>query len=185
MVPIGHVLPGFEYLIHNSEISESDHKKGELLLSGPQVSNGYMNNEEQSEKSFILLEGIDSEKVWYRTGDLVSYDKKLGLLFHGRVDRQVKIRGNRVELQEVETCIRNLLGCQVVAILVNDINNVQKLIVFCETENLDWPEVRRHCLSLVPGSMVPDLMIGLAELPLNVNGKVDYNELSKMSFSLV
>ena len=96
---------------------------GELYLAGYQISDGYLNRPEETDKAFLDNPFDDDEEygVLYRTGDLVRLlsDKSLGII--GRHDNQVKIRGNRVELTEVESVIRKIDG--VVDVSVQTLNN--------------------------------------------------------------
>ena len=82
---------------------------GELWLGGAQISDGYINNEEENSKKFLnkTLPGYDYSR-WYRTGDLVRSDGTYGLVFQGRLDNQVKIQGYRIELLEIEEILRRV-----------------------------------------------------------------------------
>src|SRR5205823_2052288 len=115
-VPIGQPLPGFDYRIldDSGRSIRNDGHIGELLLSGPQVVTGYWMDEDLTRSRFVRLEQENPQTIWYRTGDLVSYDSEHGLFFHGRCDHQVKIRGYRVELQEIEGVLRTVTGSDLV-----------------------------------------------------------------------
>ena len=84
---------------------------GELCLAGPQLAEGYWNRPELTEKSFIELRLSEGESVRaYRTGDLARWNDEGQLEFCGRIDFQVKLRGFRVELGEVESCAARYPG---------------------------------------------------------------------------
>src|SRR5690606_7439115 len=101
-VPLGKPLPGHEILIGNDDGFRSD-GEGELLIAGPQVNIGYLNDPEGTRERFIQHEG----RTWYRTGDLVRRDADGLLHFLGRNDEQVKVMGHRVETAEVDAVFRD------------------------------------------------------------------------------
>ena len=90
---------------HNDQEVESG-ESGELVVMTDSMMRGYWNNPQLTENSLFKIKGQDGlEHVYYRTGDLVSTDKQGNLVFQGRNDRQVKVRGYRVELDEVEAAL--------------------------------------------------------------------------------
>ena len=155
---------------------------GELYIAGNQIADGYLNREEETFKSFIDNPFEDRSKynVMYKTGDMVRYlpDKSIAIL--GRRDRQVKIRGNRVELSEVEQIIRELEFVKDVTVqtIKNGTNNnlVAYVVLSEEITNIkDY--VCTHVEENKPNYMVPSYVSILDEIPLNVNGKVDEKNL--------
>ncbi|MBO4531945.1 MAG: amino acid adenylation domain-containing protein, partial [Paludibacteraceae bacterium] len=157
---------------------------GELYLAGHQLTLGYLNREEENEKAFFDNTFDDDEgyERLYCTGDVVRFlpDGTLGIV--GRRDSQVKIRGNRVELSEVEDVIRNIscLDECTVQVTTHDGNN--ELVAYVVVNNdLDGDEltdaVRRYVGDRKPEYMVPSFVVRLDEIPLNVNGKVDKRAL--------
>ena len=156
---------------------------GELYLAGHQISKGYLNNDELTSNSFMdnPFENTDSYSVMYKTGDFARYlpDGSLGMV--GRRDGQVKIRGNRVELSEVEAVIREL-DC-VDDVTVQTIQNGEnyELVAYVVSSELDDDELRNivqgHVGEYKPDYMIPSYVIELDKIPLNVNGKVDRRAL--------
>jgi D-alanine--poly(phosphoribitol) ligase subunit 1 len=175
IVPIGMPLRGFEW-----RISGGDDKAaaGELMLAGPQVVAGYWHDPVATRRAFIADDEL-AERTWYRTGDLVTYESKYGLRFHGRVDRQVKVRGHRVELQEIEAVVRAVTGAANVAVVPLDLRHgsCDDVIAYCDRLERSEHDVVRACRDLLPRHMVPRRVIQLAELPRNSNGKIDYGRL--------
>jgi amino acid adenylation domain-containing protein len=110
-VPIGLAHPNHRMEIVNSNLQRvlSD-ESGELVIAGPQVSPGYLNDSEKTAQKFRRFSWDPDEKIWYRTGDLVRRDRQGQLEFIARLDRQVKIRGVRLELGEVESGLAEALG---------------------------------------------------------------------------
>ncbi|KAI1744645.1 acetyl-CoA synthetase-like protein [Xylaria scruposa] len=186
---------------------------GELLLEGPLVSRGYLNDEQKTAAAFIhdppwLLRGTPEHTGrsgrLYKTGDLVRYDKDGNLTFFGRRDTQVKIRGQRVELAEVEHFVRNCLPEveQVVSevIIPHGKNSSPTLVAFVEmkksgsptqTENLG-PTIMHVDASAeaslakhLPRHMRPSVYISMpGKLPLTATGKVDRRRLREIGSSL-
>ena len=154
---------------------------GELYISGYQISEGYLNLEDENEKAFIdnPFDSEDYSKL-YRSGDLVRLlpDGTLGIV--GRRDSQVKIRGNRVELSEVESVIRELDCIKDVTVQV--VGNGQLAAYVVETGKTD--NIEHHICDYVihhkPEYMVPSFVIKLDSIPLNVNGKVDRRALPEV-----
>ena len=160
---------------------------GELYLSGYQVSDGYMNREDETAKSFIKnpFDDDESYSVIYRTGDMVRLlpDGSFGIV--GRRDGQVKIRGNRVELPEIESLIREIDYVEDVTVqtVVHDANHeiVAYLVV---SQDFDDDVLKNAVCNYVaeskPEYMVPSFVIHLDSIPLNLNGKVDKRALPKI-----
>ena len=121
-----------------------------------------------------------SANVWYRTGDLVSRSAHTGLVFRGRLDRQVKLRGHRIELQEIEAVLRDVIGCTLVAIVpVRSAGGIcEKIFAYCDELHSDEATIKERCLSRIPRYMVPDRILKLDSFPLGSSGKIDYSALA-------
>jgi D-alanine--poly(phosphoribitol) ligase subunit 1 len=183
IVPLGVPLSGFQYRISNEDDATQKADTGELLLSGPQVVNGYWNNPAATEKAFVRLPDDKTGRVWYRTGDRVSLNGRNELAFHGRCDRQVKIRGYRVELDEVESVLRRVTDADLVAVVpvyARD-GRCEDLLAFCGTDIGDEEDVKQRCRAHLPAYMLPRRIIHLEEFPRSTNGKVDYRLLGGMA----
>ncbi len=182
VVPIGTPLPGFEYRIDRSDAAaERGGDRGELLLSGPQVFGGYWRDAASSSAALLSTSG----RTWYRTGDLVDLDSRYGLTFHGRRDLQVKVRGYRVELQEVEAALRKATGSALVAVVpvYDDGGRCELLVAFCRSA--DSPlEIKRRCRRYLPGYMIPGQVVHLEDFPLTLSGKIDTSQLIAMARQL-
>ena len=88
----------------NDNVIEYPNVQGQLYISSKQLFNGYYGNEEATNQALCRL----GDKIFYKTGDIVCYDEDKNLKFIGRVDNQVKINGNRVEIEEFETYIEKI-----------------------------------------------------------------------------
>ncbi|WP_296890814.1 D-alanine--poly(phosphoribitol) ligase subunit DltA, partial [uncultured Methanobrevibacter sp.] len=158
---------------------------GELCLAGYQIADGYLNREEETKKAF-LENPFDDDKdysVLYRTGDMVRIlpDGTIGIV--GRRDTQVKVRGNRLELSEVESAIRELdfITDVTVQTVKNNDNNILLAYVVSDRKDNVKESVCDYVASIKPDYMVPSFVIALDEIPLNVNGKVDKRALSEVN----
>jgi len=187
IVPIGVPLSGLRCMIVNDgHVVEAADEPGELWLTGDQLAVEYWKNPAATQSAFVPFQSNDSAaEVWYRTGDLVSRRHGVGLLFRGRLDRQIKLRGFRVELQEIESALRGIIGCSLVAAIpIRNSGGIwEKVIAYCDTLNADESTIKARCLSRLPQYMVPDRIIELDHFPLSASGKIDYLALSARSTS--
>jgi amino acid adenylation domain-containing protein len=155
---------------------------GELCLAGSQVTTGYWNNPEKTSEQFVRLAGI-GDSVWYRTGDLVQQDARGCLHYIGRRDQQIKIRGYRAELQEIEAVLRKVCGTEeaVSVPLPSSNGSTDGVAAFVSgTAELDSERILSSCSQVLPDYMVPRKIYFIKELPLNANGKVDRPQLAEM-----
>jgi len=153
---------------------------GELCFSGSQVTTGYWNNAEKTSHQFICLPEC-GDTVWYRTGDMARQDDRGCLYFLGRMDQQIKIRGYRVELQEIEAVLRTVCGsAQVVSLPLPARNGTTEGVVafVSGVKELDANRILNSCSELLPDYMVPKKIYKAEELPLNANGKIDRRKLT-------
>ena len=162
---------------------------GELYLAGNQIADGYLNRDEETVKAFLDNPFDDGEeyKVMYRTGDLVRVLADGSLAIVGRRDGQVKIRGNRVELPEVEAIIREIDYVEDVTVQTiknNDNNELVAYVVVSRdlSESALRYDITNFVLEHKPEYMVPSFVVELDEIPLTVNGKVDKNALPEVDF---
>ena len=160
---------------------------GELCLAGPQVGLGYLNRDAQTAEAFVdsLHPDLDGGRM-YRTGDIVAWTEVGGqriLQFLGRIGDQVKIRGNRVELGEVETRLRELSGVRQAAAVAIDEDGAQALVGFLVAEDGVTPDLTALATQLateVPEYMVPSRFRVVDTLPMNHNGKLDRKALATL-----
>ncbi len=178
---IGKVFPTQEYCIINDKIEVlQSGEKGELCFRGSQVINGYFNDPESTDRSFIQIPG-KGNKMWYKTGDLII--EETGNLFYlGRLDSEVKVGGFRVNLQEIDYIIMKSSGSEFVASVsfskAND--GVNKLYSFvCPAKNSTILEsgIISSCKEKLPWYMIPEKVFIIEKMPLNKNGKIDKREL--------
>lgn len=144
-------------------------QKGQLCISGPQITSGYINNPEKNNESFFLLNG----ESYYKTGDLCFFDDEGSLFYCGRLDHQVKIQGFRVELSEIEVMIRSFTGANVAAIAYKNVKGVTQLGVFIERDQIDAGIIRKQLSDKLPYYMIPSEIRSISRFPLNTSGKLN------------
>lgn len=182
MVPIGVPLPRLHCLIvDDGRVVERDDVPGELWLAGDQLAAGYWKNPSATQAAFVHFK-LDETRpvVWYRTGDLVSQQRGVGVSFRGRIDRQVKLRGFRIELQEIESVLRDVIGCALVAVvpLRSSAGVCERIVAYCDHLTAEEATIKDRCLSRLPSYMVPERIFELDPFPLSNHGKIDYLALA-------
>jgi D-alanine--poly(phosphoribitol) ligase subunit 1 len=147
-------------------------EEGELLLGGPQVFDGYTGS---PPSPFLEI----AQKVWYRSGDLVRVETE-GIRFRGRVDSQIKYRGYRVELGEIEVASRQAFRLQTVAAILNGSGSDGKIVLFYLSSESTLSINPSDLSNKIPSYMVPGEFIALEAMPTNVNGKIDRKALANL-----
>ncbi|MBO4621907.1 MAG: SDR family oxidoreductase, partial [Paludibacteraceae bacterium] len=148
---------------------------GELIIAGPQVGLGYLNQPEKTAATFVEWHG----KRVYRTGDIVRYRENGDIEFVGRKDGQVKIRGFRIELKEVEAVIREYPGIKDATVQAFDYPNGGKFIAayIVSDEKIDIQALHAFIKERKPPYMVPAATMQIDSIPLNQNQKVNKRAL--------
>lgn len=155
---------------------------GELYIGGAGVARGYLNRPELTAEKFILDPfSKDATARLYRTGDVVRYSADGNIEFVGRVDNQIKIRGFRVELGEIEQALRNHPGVtDSVVVLFEDDAGDKRLVAYvvpAGESQLTLTELRNFLKAKLPSYMLPAALETIAALPLLPNGKIDRRAL--------
>ncbi|WP_221353575.1 AMP-binding protein [Streptomyces beigongshangae] len=188
---IGHAVAGAEMTLVAPDGTPVDEPGvlGEIYLRTPSLFSGYWRDPEAT-RAVVVPDPLDpgSAQLVFKTGDLASVGPEGELYFHGRADSQVQIRGNRVELGEVERRIAQVPGVTgAVAMLLPRENDDPWLHAFV-THAPDGPkpstkDVIAFCRAGLPGYMVPHRLHTVDEFPLTVNGKVDRAVLTALATS--
>jgi len=184
-IPIGHPVPGSRSLIVGPEGRLVPWgAMGELCLMGRQLARGYWHREQQTRERFVDCPFLPGERM-YRTGDLVKWSQDGELLFHGRIDNQVKINGYRIELGEVESCMNAFPGIQASAVILCKQNSLQFLCGFYASDSTISPETLRKSMGeSLPAYMVPMKLVQLDKMPMTPNGKIDRRQLAEQASNL-
>lgn len=182
-IPIGKEIDQTEIYIlkENNELCING-EEGELCIAGVGLAKGYINNDTLTQEKFTYLKIGNETKRIYHTGDLAVRQEDGNLIYKGRMDTMVKIRGNRVELGEVEAIIRRNLQIQdAVAVVVDQQQKDPCLCAFVvpytKYINLDVNSILEKLKKQLPDYMLPKKIILVQEIPLNMHGKVDKEQL--------
>ena len=179
VVPIGALLPGMQMHIRKPDGRDTCiNERGEIVIMSEYIADSYWNRPLETEQAF---EQCEDGRRCYHTGDIgyIGFDGEL--YFAGRADRQVQIRGHRVELSEIEAVIQSIPGLVRAAVTYNSQEEGQpSLVAFyqCDIDHCLDKEMLRDILKLqLPPYMIPDYMIQLEQFPVTVSGKIDYETL--------
>lgn len=184
-VPIGKPLCNVEaYVLDDQKQLSPIGVVGELYIGGVQVAQGYVNNQELTDKMFVKIPKL-SESTLYRTGDLVKWTKEGTLEIVGRADNQIKIRGFRVELSDIENNLKVITQKNCIVDISYNSNGEKSIVSFIESNlPVDELEIKEQMKTLVPEYMIPVSISKIAEFPLNTSGKIDRKKILSMSAAL-
>ena len=177
-VPIGRPVPDTDVLVLDETLRPVPvGVAGELYLAGPQLATGYVGRPDLSAERFVAAPFGDAGTRMYRTGDLVSWGSDGELRYHGRTDFQVKIRGQRVELGEIESTVRDhpMIESAVVSVRSGPTGIPMVVAYVRPTDggNVTDDDVLVTCRRELPSHMVPAAVVVMDEFPVTDNGKLD------------
>ncbi|MGB6153512.1 MAG: amino acid adenylation domain-containing protein [Pricia sp.] len=156
---------------------------GEIYIGGAGLSNGYLNRPDLTLAAFVDNPFSDEagDKL-YKTGDIARYNADGDLVFLGRSDQQIKIRGYRVELQEIEKAIQNYDQFEMVIVQAeSEENNSKRLAAYFTADHpIDIATLRNFLKEKVPEYMVPQWLTQVDQMPLLPNGKIDHGALQAL-----
>jgi D-alanine--poly(phosphoribitol) ligase subunit 1 len=178
-VPSGFPLPGLEAAIFDEALNSLPAgSEGQLAISGGQVAQGYFNEPELTRQRFVSMNG----KTWYLTGDLARQDER-GVFHHlGRIDNQIKVLGQRVELEDIESHLRLITDSEEVAAVPWPIldGSITGIVAFTTIVPKTPERILEGLRHVLPSYMVPRRIIQLETLPVNSSGKIDRRGLVRM-----
>jgi amino acid adenylation domain-containing protein len=178
-VPIGKSLPGVVLKICDLDQTPLPQQViGEILVEGVQVGLGYLDDRKRTEEKFFLNNphGVRS----YRTGDLGYVNSNGEIVFVGRVDNQVKIRGSRIELEEVEICLSRFPSIFDAAVLTEDTSAGTSLLgVYVSESDLAPSNLRRFLSIYLSSPAIPRRFLRIAKIPRSAAGKINRKLLKK------
>lgn len=179
LVSIGRAMSGISTIIIDSNNKTlSNGEKGELCISGNQLTPGYWKNDVMNASSFFSLVHNNVNTIFYRTGDLCYFDSDGDIMYCGRLDNQVKIQGYRVELGEIEFHSRTFLGgINTIAIPIVGLFENIELGIIIESKEIETKNLQDYLKSKLPTYMIPSKFFFELEFPINANGKIDRNKL--------
>ena len=181
-VPVGTAFPGSEVLVVSPELAPvGPGLVGEVVVGGAQLARGYVGAPGTTASAFVPAPGGPAGARCYRTGDLGHFDKAGALVLLGRSDRQVAVRGHRIEPAEVEAAVRAVPDVQdCLAITRRAPSGDGQLIAFL-TGRADPDRVREHLLQRLPSHLVPALLVPVERFPVLHSGKMDTAALLRLA----
>jgi amino acid adenylation domain-containing protein len=182
-VPIGRPIANTQlYVLDEAMHVQPAGVSGELYIGGVQLARGYLHRDDLTAQAFIADPFSKSPTArLYRTGDRVRQRTDGAIEYIGRTDNQVKVRGLRIELGEIDAALEQHPSIdRAVTVVREDRNHDQRLIAYLsyvQGASLDNAQLRRHLRQMLPRYMVPQQFVEMAYLPLTSSGKVDRNAL--------
>lgn len=191
-VPLGYPIKNVGVLVLDKDLKLiTGEQVGEVYLFGNCLGDGYINQPELTKEKFLNnlpkhLTEMDINRL-YRVGDIGYWDKLGRLNFMGRIDDQIKLRGHRIELLEIDVALENIDETikQAVTVLVEKQNRLV-LVSFClVSKEINSSEIRKHLNEFLPTHMLPNLIVPIGKYPLTPNAKIDKNALKKLAGELI
>lgn len=180
-IPIGKPIDNTKILILDNNQLLPIGEIGEICIAGDGLARGYLNQEYLTAEKFVNNPFIPGEKM-YKTGDLGRWLPDGNIECLGRMDHQVKIRGLRIELEEIEQSIIKFgtsIECVVIAKKVSE--TIVKIIAFITSkEQINFDELKKYLYERLPEYMIPNSFIFLDNMPLSQNGKIDRKLLANI-----
>lgn len=148
--------------------------RGELIICGKQVGRGYINLPEKTRESFFTWRGMRA----YHSGDLAAWTEDGKIRIFGRIDNQIKLRGFRIELDEIEKVMESYPGISVSAAAVKKGTGSEFLVgYYVSASEIDSDTLKAYLAEKLPEYMVPTALIRLEKMPRTVNEKIDRKAL--------
>lgn len=150
---------------------------GELILIGESVSEGYINNNQMTEKSFFGIEEEGRKYKAFRTGDLCRVNEQGDIEFIERIDKQIKIRGFRIEIMQIVNAIRDCKNVDDVVVAKTKIKNMSEALCAYVVGSCDLELLKEELRNKLPYYMIPTHFAKIDSIVVTENGKIDYKKL--------
>lgn len=154
---------------------------GELYVCGDGLGNGYVSRPNLTNEKFTYINDLDG--LSYKSGDLTKWTPNGEIRFMTRIDTQVKIRGQRIELSEIQSKMLELNGVKESVIIVTEFNENKYIIAYYTGNGISPEELNNFLTKYLPDYMIPYKIIELENIPYTHNGKIDRAKLPMVSFS--
>jgi amino acid adenylation domain-containing protein len=177
-VPIGRPITNVSvYLLDEQRRLAPLGGRGEMYLGGECLARGYSGRPDLTAERFVEVDVAGAPERLYRTGDIARWDDTGSLHYLGRTDGQVKIRGQRVELGEIEAVLTTHPLVAQAVVVVRDSDRLVGYVVPVDGASVDEATLRDHLAQRLPDYMVPARHVVIARVPTTPNGKLDRNAL--------
>lgn len=179
IVPIGWPFENYRIYVVNERMDLlGAGTPGQLVVAGIGLARGYLNRPDLNAEKFGCINVRDRRERVYQTGDLVRWSQDGAIEYFGRTDFQVKLRGLRIELFEIESVAESVPGIkQAAATIREDTPGWQYLALYVTPYNTDIIKLKEHLSATLPSYMVPSAIVPMKVLPLSLHGKVDRKSL--------
>ena len=179
-VPYGKPIKNANYYILSSDKKLCPpYKEGVMFIEGIGVSKGYIGLDEETAKRFIYVSG----KRMYDTGDRGYYLANGDIRILGRVDKQVKVNGKRIELDGISEAMNSIDGISSSAVILNERKSL--IGFYTSSEDISKEDINAVLAKKLPGYMIPVRYIRIDSIPLTKNGKIDSNALAKAETNFI
>ncbi|MEU6145650.1 amino acid adenylation domain-containing protein [Streptomyces sp. NPDC047081] len=185
-IPLGQAVPGTGVVVVRDDGSPAaTEESGEILATGAGLALGYVNDSALTRTKFIDIEIDGESQRAYRTGDMGHFDARGVLHYRDRIDRQIKLNGNRIELGDIESAARRIEAVRAcVAVAIRGRNGqVEHIALYYSIDadhcGLTPRDVRRQLGTMLPSYAIPAAVERLDALPISANGKLDVRALSE------
>lgn len=178
-IPYGKPLAGQLYRVVDQAGKDCPNwVSGELWIGGDGVAKGYISDDLLTEEKFVYENGIR----WYKTGDMGRFWPDGTIEFLGRKDTQVKIRGHRIEMGEIESILNQYPGIISSVVDVVGIKESKKIYAYIisRQKKLDFKSIEQFLKSYLPEYMIPSKFVMGEKIPLSLNGKVERSYVSRI-----
>ncbi len=182
-ISIGYPISKTELLILDENYEQVNiNQKGELYISGEGLAEGYHNLENLTKSKFI--QNPYTSKKMFKTGDAAILNEKQEVVILGRLDNQVKLNGQRIELEEIENVIKEIENIENCITLLKDNDIAPQIICYYTVvnENIEIKSIIEHLKKNLPQYMIPKKYIKLQNMPTNSNGKIDRKVIKNIDF---
>ena len=154
--------------------------RGELIICGDQVGRGYINLPDKTKQAFFMHDGIRA----YHSGDLAAWTPEGKIRIFGRVDNQIKLRGFRIELDEIEKVMSEFPGVKTGTAVVQKNNGAEYLVgYYTAQDEISSQTLKEYMHEKLPEYMVPSVLVALDVMPMTSSGKVDKKALPVPDFT--
>lgn len=185
---IGKPVPGVVgYVVDKSLNPVKPGEQGELLLGGNQLCNGYWNRPDLNESLFFpnpFEETKSAAPRLYHTGDIVTLNTDGSYDYMGRADSQVKLRGYRIELEEITTCLENHPRVRRAFTRIEELGKEKQLVTYVSTAdgNAELTDIQAYAKQYLPPYMIPKFWNHVDSFELNINGKIEKSSLKNKAW---